>query len=94
MNFYAFDVYSKLLVGLSDSDGTADVERFLAGALAGVTAMMTCFPLDTIRTRLLSTRSAYQYSGMVDAFQHIVQTEGFPALYKGTQTTPRFETFG
>lgn len=83
VNFYAFDVFSKTLLGLTHREESGEWERFTAGALAGVTALLTCLPLDTIRTRLLSSRSRHQYNGMIHAFTQIVRTEGFPALYKG-----------
>jgi len=83
VNFYAFDMFNKTLLGLTHREETGDWERFTAGALAGVTALLTCLPLDTVRTRLLSIRSQYQYNGMVHAFTEIVRTEGFTALYKG-----------
>lgn len=83
VNFYTFDVYSKTLLMLTGRQDSGDWERFTAGALAGVTAVLTCLPLDTIRTRLLSSNSLHQYSGFADCFGQIVQKEGVAGLYKG-----------
>jgi len=83
VNFYAFDVFSKALLGLTHREDTGDWERFTAGALAGVAALLTCLPLDTVRTRLLSSRSQYQYNGMIHALTEMVRAEGFLSLYKG-----------
>lgn len=83
VNFYAFDVYNKLLLSITGAEKNGTFERFTAGALAGITAVLSCLPLDTIRTRLLSSRTVHQYQGFGDCFQQIVRKEGVGALYKG-----------
>lgn len=83
MNFFTFDLYSKLLIDFTGRHKSGDIERFVAGAMAGITALMICFPLDTIRTRLLSTKSSHRYKGVGDAFRRIARNEGFSALYRG-----------
>lgn len=52
---------------------------FCAGALAGASADMCLFPLDTIRARSMSGVQR----GLVDEARHLVRTEGAIALYKG-----------
>eukprot|EP00210_Caulerpa_lentillifera_P002056 g1971.t1 len=83
VNFYSYDVYSKALWNLTGRQESGDWERFTAGALAGVTALLSCLPLDTIRTRLLSSNHLHQYKGLADCFGQIVEKEGVTALYKG-----------
>lgn len=48
VNFCAFDTYRKQLLRLSGNEETTNVERFVAGAAAGVTATVMCLPLDTV----------------------------------------------
>ena len=84
VNFFAFDTYCKLMMKATRREEISGAERFTAGALAGVTALLACLPLDTLRTRLLSSRSGFKYNGLVHAFQEIVKTEGVGALYKGS----------
>jgi solute carrier family 25 phosphate transporter 23/24/25/41 len=67
--------------------------RFGAGALAGVTATLTCYPLDVLRTRLCAPggagaveqyRRAYgAYGGPVGVLFGIARHEGMGALYAG-----------
>ncbi|XP_060198875.1 probable mitochondrial adenine nucleotide transporter BTL3 [Lycium barbarum] len=82
VNFCAFDTYRKQLLRLSGNEETTNVERFVAGAAAGVTATVMCLPLDTVRTKLVA-RGGEALGGVVGAFQHVIRTEGFFSLYKG-----------
>jgi solute carrier family 25 phosphate transporter 23/24/25/41 len=79
--------------GGGDDDGDpADVasttSRLLAGAVAGTTACVACYPLDLVRTRLttqLDGREAYR--GITDAVAKIVRNEGASGLYCGLGPT-------
>ncbi|RZC89515.1 hypothetical protein C5167_027057 [Papaver somniferum] len=82
INFYAYDTYRKNLLKMSGNESTTNVERFLAGASAGITATILCLPLDTIRTKLVAP-GGESLGGVVGAFRHMLQTEGFFSLYKG-----------
>ncbi|MCL7035223.1 hypothetical protein MKW94_014627 [Papaver nudicaule] len=82
INFYAYDTYRKNLLKMSGNENTTNVERFLAGASAGITATILCLPLDTIRTKLVAP-GGESLGGVVGAFRHMLQTEGFFSLYKG-----------
>ena len=48
INFCAYDMYRKQLSNIHLFEGTANAERFIAGAAAGVTATVLCLPLDTV----------------------------------------------
>lgn len=52
INFCAYDTYRKQLHKLHLMDGTANLERFIAGAAAGITASVLCLPLDTVCNKL------------------------------------------
>ncbi|XP_010444458.1 PREDICTED: probable mitochondrial adenine nucleotide transporter BTL3 isoform X1 [Camelina sativa] len=82
INFYAYDTYRGQLLKLSGNEGTTNFERFVAGAAAGVTASLLCLPLDTIRTVMVAP-GGEALGGVVGAFRHMIQTEGFFSLYKG-----------
>lgn len=82
VNFYAFDTYQKQLLKLSGNEETSNSERFIAGAAAGVTATVLCLPLDTIRTKMVAP-GGEALGGVLRAFHHVIQTEGFFSLYKG-----------
>jgi hypothetical protein len=81
INFFSFDKYHQLLVQWTGEDG--NVARFAGGALAGLTATMTCFPLDVVRTRLLAKGNGPRYGGPFQTIAGIVKHEGPTALYTG-----------
>ncbi|XP_057533391.1 probable mitochondrial adenine nucleotide transporter BTL3 [Amaranthus tricolor] len=81
INFCAYDTYSKQLRKLHLFEG-ANVERFIAGAAAGITATVLCLPLDTIRTRIVA-HGGEKLGGVVGAFRYMIKTEGCLSLYKG-----------
>jgi hypothetical protein len=79
----AFDAYKKLLGRRNAATGrveTSGLATTLAGAAAGVTSTITCFPLEVLRTRLAVSS---QYRNIVHAAVSIVRTEGPKALYGG-----------
>lgn len=82
INFCSYDTYRKQLLKLSGNAETTNIERFISGAAAGVTATVLCLPLDTIRTKLVAP-GGEALGGVIGAFCHVVQTEGFFSLYKG-----------
>ncbi|KAJ3025719.1 UNVERIFIED_CONTAM: hypothetical protein HDU68_006769 [Siphonaria sp. JEL0065] len=56
-----------------------------AGAIAGVTEILVCYPLDVVKTRfqLQISGSSNSYKNLGDAFSKIIKQEGFGALYRG-----------
>ncbi|CAI9753083.1 unnamed protein product [Fraxinus pennsylvanica] len=82
INFYAYDTYRNQLLRLSGNKETTNFERFLAGAAAGVTATVLCIPMDTIRTIMIAP-GGEALGGLIGAFHHTIQNEGFFSLYKG-----------
>ncbi|KAF9072396.1 mitochondrial carrier [Rhodocollybia butyracea] len=57
------------------------VANFAAGAIAGVSEILTFYPLDVVKTRMqLSTEKS---QGLVGSFRTIVKEEGFGRLYRG-----------
>jgi hypothetical protein len=62
--------------------------RFVAGAIAGSTACIACYPLDLVRTRLTTEFEGKEhYRGMVDAFRKIHRAEGWRGFYSGLGPT-------
>ncbi|KAF5810270.1 putative mitochondrial carrier protein [Helianthus annuus] len=82
INFYAYDKYRSQLLKLTGNQETTNYERFIAGAAAGITATVLCIPMDTIRTKMVAP-GGEALGGVIDAFRHMIETEGFFSLYKG-----------
>jgi solute carrier family 25 protein 16 len=81
--FTAFEVYKRYLDGVFGA--TSHIDKFIAGAGAGLTAVTLTYPLDTIRARLAFQISGeHVYTGIVHAAVTIFKEEGGTrALYRG-----------
>jgi solute carrier family 25 phosphate transporter 23/24/25/41 len=80
--------YDRIKHGVRDTFGFEEstfVMKSIAGGMSGSIATVACFPLDVVRTRLMSPNS--QYKGIAPTLNRIVQEEGFSALYKGITPT-------
>lgn len=61
---------------------------FAAGAIAGISEILTMYPLDVVKTRVqlqvgIAKPGADHYTGMIDCFSKIIKNEGFSRLYRG-----------
>ncbi|KAK4353085.1 hypothetical protein RND71_028603 [Anisodus tanguticus] len=82
INFYAYEKYRDHLLKLTGNEEATNLERFVAGAAAGITATVLCIPMDTIRTVMVAP-GGEALGGLIGAFSHMIRTEGFFSLYKG-----------
>lgn len=48
----------------------------------GVTATVTCFPLDVMRTRVMGP-GGHVYGGVISTFSNLLQKEGLSSMYVG-----------
>jgi solute carrier family 25 (adenine nucleotide translocator) protein 4/5/6/31 len=62
-------------------------ERFLAAQLVSITAGTACYPIDSVRRRLMMQagvpRNERLYNSSIDCFRKILMTEGFRGFYLG-----------
>eukprot|EP00571_Detonula_confervacea_P016625 CAMPEP_0172309186 /NCGR_PEP_ID=MMETSP1058-20130122/9552_1 /TAXON_ID=83371 /ORGANISM="Detonula confervacea, Strain CCMP 353" /LENGTH=269 /DNA_ID=CAMNT_0013021765 /DNA_START=359 /DNA_END=1168 /DNA_ORIENTATION=+ len=99
INFYCYEGMLDILNGpqrLSDDDEdnasnpkeVSTLSRLAAGAVAGTTACVACYPLDLVRTRLTTQLDGKEtYRGITDAFAKIAKNEGSMGLYSGLGPT-------
>lgn len=100
INFYCYENMLDMLSGIQriheDEDGSRKIKkgapskfaRFIAGATAGCTACICCYPLDLIRTRLTTELPGREhYKGITDAFEKIIKSEGLLGFYSGIGPT-------
>ncbi|KAM9761390.1 mitochondrial coenzyme A transporter SLC25A42-like [Menidia menidia] len=88
IQFCSHEQYKKLLGGHYGFQGKAlpPLPRFLAGSLAGTTAVMLTYPLDMVRARMAVT-AREMYSNIMHVFVRISQDEGVKTLYRGFTPT-------
>ena len=80
IRFFAYDLYKKKI-----SKNIKDVqihERFMAGALAGVTAQTTIYPLEIVKTRLAVARRG-EYRGITHCLMRTMEKEGVKGVFNG-----------
>ena len=79
VNYFTFDTLHSFIVRRGGG-AHSGMDRFIAGAGAGVTATVTCFPLDVLRTRMMSPQHSKNVARTVwDMLAH----EGPGSFYTG-----------
>jgi len=58
------------------------IATFTAGAIAGVSEILTFYPLDVVKTRM-QLETGKSKHGLVGSFRNIIAQEGFGRLYRG-----------
>jgi solute carrier family 25 phosphate transporter 23/24/25/41 len=72
----------------ANNDDNMPVHKFLAGAAAGCAAVIACYPLDLVRTRLTTELEGHEhYRGINDAFRKIFREEGARGFFCGIGPT-------
>jgi len=67
--------------GLSNQPLAIDI---ISGVSAGVAATSFLHPLDTIKTRIMTTQGNHLHAGSIlHMFRNVVQSDGYLALYRG-----------
>jgi solute carrier family 25 protein 42 len=82
INFTSHEQYKHLLgVDIPNSEATP-YKRFLAGSLAGLTAVLLTYPLDLARARMAVT-DKHQFANIVGIFSNLYKKEGLRGFYRG-----------
>ncbi|OCH87852.1 mitochondrial carrier [Obba rivulosa] len=58
------------------------IANFTAGAIAGISEILTFYPLDVVKTRM-QLETGKSKHGLLDSFRTIIKEEGFGRLYRG-----------
>lgn len=81
LNFSLFDTMKS---SLYKGDAPSDLAILSMGAVAGALSQTVCYPLDTVRRRLMMPNAAALYkSSMIRAFSSISNHEGPAAFFRG-----------
>ena len=81
IDFFAYAAYKGLLTGNEDREPT-NVERLMAGSLAGMTSDSILYPLEVASTRV-TLEPKGKYGNSVRALVQIAKKEGIRGLYSG-----------
>lgn len=82
------DQQQQQAVPIKRYEDTSALHKFTAGAVAGVSAVTACYPLDLVRTRLTTELEGREhYRGITDAFTKIYRSEGVAGFYSGIAPT-------
>ncbi|CAI7902120.1 unnamed protein product [Closterium sp. NIES-53] len=82
INFVMYDIFRQKILDMSKKTDVNNVERLSAGAVAGVIATFACFPLDTVRTRMIA-RGGIACTDLAGCLSEMIRTQGFFGLYRG-----------
>lgn len=87
LQFTSHEIYKKRLLRDGETH-LPPMRRFLAGSMAGATAVAFTYPLDLMRARLaIQHQGAERYHGLGDAFRTIVRHDGPGELFRGLPIT-------
>ncbi|KAI1293282.1 mitochondrial thiamine pyrophosphate transporter [Mortierella claussenii] len=62
---------------------SSSIQSFISGASAGIVATACTYPFDLLRTRFAIQRDVKIYTGVPQAFRHILQKDGLKGFYRG-----------
>ena len=86
--FCCNDKYKSTLKRMTGRDRLTKLQKFLCGAMSGLTVAVTTYPLDLVRTRLCAQEGLQsEYRGIADCFMKTLKREGAPGLYRGLVPT-------
>lgn len=86
VQFLSYEQYKKLTRPYFSQYG--HINKLVSGSMAGISAVLSTYPLDLVRTRLAFQVDEVRYKGIVHALTSIVRNEGgLFALYKGLYPT-------
>ena len=84
INFCAFDTYREIVNRtFPEGSDARKIGLVCAGAGAGMTAVVTCFPMDVLRTRLLTTGGKEKYGSFFACVKMMYRQEGMSTFYRG-----------
>ena len=84
INYYTYDNTKAAICHITGKRELNNVQRLFAGATAGAAAILCCFPLDVLRTRMLSKGGEDFYRrGVLATVAHVLKKEKFAAFYVG-----------
>ncbi|RYG68740.1 hypothetical protein EON64_04495 [archaeon] len=91
IQFSTYEALKTVIVRHTDTHHDSALIRFVCGSLSGAVSVVTCYPLDIVRTRLIvaapSSSGPRMSSRIVNIMRDIVRREGVRGLYRGLGAT-------
>ncbi|KAF6762299.1 mitochondrial carrier [Ephemerocybe angulata] len=86
IKFFAYEsskrAFAKYWDKVEDTRDISGVSRFLSGGIGGLTSQLTIYPMETLKTQMMSN-AGQQRRSMLDAFRTVYSLNGFRGLYRG-----------
>ncbi|KAF8640007.1 hypothetical protein AX17_001251 [Amanita inopinata Kibby_2008] len=67
--------------GVDDSRDISGISRFLSGGIGGITSQLTIYPIETLKTQMMSDSG--QKRALIEAARHVWMLGGSRAYYRG-----------
>jgi solute carrier family 25 phosphate transporter 23/24/25/41 len=90
LQFMFFDLYKNIITrstGVPEGSTLSPYWKLTAGALAGSTSTLFCYPLDLVRSYLTVQTDQARYRGITHTLISIYQAEGVRGLFRGSLAT-------
>eukprot|EP00730_Choanoeca_flexa_P015548 TRINITY_DN7166_c0_g1_i1.p1 TRINITY_DN7166_c0_g1~~TRINITY_DN7166_c0_g1_i1.p1 ORF type:complete len:563 (+),score=85.81 TRINITY_DN7166_c0_g1_i1:208-1896(+) len=84
IRFFVWDKAKSLIYSSDDPAQVAFFERLAAGSIAGVTAQVSIFPLEVVKTRLATCHTGV-YKGIFHCVSSLYKEGGLRMFYRGLQ---------
>ena len=78
----AFEATKNFFLDNSTEETISGGKLFVAGAVGGVSAHLSCFPLEVLKTKFAGSTAA-EYSGITDVIMKTYRQGGVRAFYRG-----------
>ena len=92
INFILSPVFRGLYFGVFDTVKQiwpTPAAKLLGGFIGSFFAILVCYPIDTVRRRLVMTSCQnYKYGGFFDCWDYVYRTEGIKGFFRGGSIIP------
>ncbi|KAF5388157.1 hypothetical protein D9615_000463 [Tricholomella constricta] len=87
IKFFAYEsskrAFAEYWDKVDDPREISGVSRFLSGGIGGISSQLSIYPIETLKTQMMSNTSAQQRTTLIQAARHVWGLGGVRAYYRG-----------